>query len=78
MADTIRLKYSDKGIGVNFFNEKEEKLYKDIIHHIQPMVSEDVKLGISDITWDLDNMKLGHKNPKANQLLNKISLQLVA
>lgn len=78
MSNTIKLKYTDKGIGVNFYNTKEEENYKDIINHIKPLVSNKVSLGLSDIKWDLDNMKLGHKDPTANKLLKSVSLQLVA
>lgn len=76
MSTTIKLRYTDKGIGVNFYNDKEEKNYKAIINHIRPLVPNKVSLGVADVTWDLDNMKLGHKDPVANQLLKKISLQL--
>lgn len=76
MTNIIKLKYSDKGIGVNFYNTKEEDNYKEIIESIKPLVSFDTPLGLSDVKWDLDNMQLGHKDPKANSLLKKISLRL--
>jgi len=77
MSANIKLRHTDKGIGVNFYNESEEKVYKAIIKSVKSLVAEDVSLGLSDITWDLDNMRLGHKDPKANKILNNISLQLV-
>lgn len=76
MTNIIKLKYTDKGIGVNFYNDKEEKNYKEIMNEIKPQLSGKVSLGISDVKWDLDNMKLGHSDPKANSLLKRISLQL--
>jgi len=76
MTNTIKLRYTDKGIGVNFYNTKEEDNYKAIIKEIKPMVSKAVSLGQSDVTWDLDNMTLGHKDPIANKLLKKINLSI--
>lgn len=78
MSNLIKLKYTDKGIGVNFYNIKEEENYKAIISSIIPLVSSKVSLGLADVKWDLDNMKLGHKDPIANKLLNKVELKLVA
>ncbi len=78
MSNIIKLKYSDKGIGVNFYNSKEENNYKEIIESIKPQVSSKVSLGISDVKWDLDNMKLGHNDSNANKLLNNITLKLVS
>lgn len=74
MTNTIKLRYTDKGIGVNFYNTKEESNYKAIIQEIKPMVAKDVSLNQSDVTWDLDNMTLGHKDSTANKLLKKINL----
>jgi len=76
MSNTIKLKYSDKGIGVNFYNANEEDNYNEIIESIKPLVSSKTSLGISDVKWDLDNMKLGHTDPAANNLLKKITLRL--
>jgi len=76
MSNTIKLKYSDKGIGVNFYNANEEDNYNEIIESIKPLVSSKTLLGISDVKWDLDNMKLGHNDPAANSLLKKITLRL--
>lgn len=76
MSNTIKLKYTDKGIGVNFYNSREEDNYNEIIESIKPMVSSQTSLSISEVKWDLDNMTLGHTDPKANSLLRKISLQL--
>lgn len=76
MSNTIKLKYTDKGIGVNFYNTKEENNYKEIIESIKPLVSKQTLLGISDVKWDLDNMKLGHSDPTANKLLKKVSLRI--
>ena len=78
MSNVIKPKYVDKGIGVNFLNDKEEAHYKEIIESIKPLVSEKVALGIADVEWDLDNMTLGHKDPKANHLLQRITLQLAS
>ncbi|MBN2793769.1 MAG: hypothetical protein JXR88_00080 [Clostridia bacterium] len=77
MSNIIKLKYTDKGIGVNFYNDSEENNYKEIINSIKPLVSNNISLGLSDVKWDLDNMKLGHADPVANNLLKKISLQLI-
>ena len=76
MSNNIKLKYTDKGIGVNFYNTHEEDNYKEIIASIKPLVSSKVSLGISDIKWDLDNMKLGHSDPTVNSLLKKVNLRL--
>ncbi len=76
MSTNIKLKYTDKGIGVNFYNTFEEENYKEIILSIKPLVSRKVSLGLSDVKWDLDNMTLGHSDPKVNKLLNKITLEL--
>jgi len=76
MSNIIKLKHSDEGIGVNFYNQNEEKNYTAIIESIKPLVSSNTPLSISDITWDLDNMKLGHSDPTANNLLKKVSLRL--
>jgi len=76
MSNTIKLKYTDKGIGVNFYNASEENNYKEIIKSIQPLVASNTSLGVSDVKWDLDNMKLGHSDPTANKLLKKITLRL--
>ena len=76
MSNIITLKYTDKGIGVNFYNTYEENNYKEIIESIKPLVSSKTSLGISDVIWDLDNMKLGHNDPTANGLLKKITLRL--
>ncbi len=76
MSNIIKLKHSDEGIGVNFYNQKEEKNYNAIIESIKPLVSSKTPLSISDVTWDLDNMKLGHSDPTANSLLKKVSLRL--
>lgn len=76
MSNVIKLKYTDKGIGVNFYNKNEEENYKEIIESIKPEVSSKVSLSVSDVKWDLDNMKLGHTDPKANSLLKKIKLKL--
>lgn len=76
MSNIIKLKCTDKGIGVNFYNTNEENNYKEIIESIKPLVSSKISLGISDVKWDLDNMKLGHNDPTANCLLKKITLQL--
>lgn len=78
MPNVIKLKYSDKGIGVNFLNETEEVHYKEMIETIKPLVSSQVALGIADVKWDLDNMKLGHTDPTANTLLGQITLQLAS
>lgn len=76
MSNIIKLKYTDKGIGVNFYNACEEDNYKEIIESIKPLVSSKILLGISDVKWDLDNMKLGHSDPTVNCLLKKITLRL--
>ncbi|MCK8060303.1 MULTISPECIES: hypothetical protein [unclassified Fusibacter] len=76
MSNIIKLKYTDKGIGVNFSNTHEEENYKEIIEHIKPLVPKNILLGASDVKWDLDNMKLGHTDPTANRLLKQISLEL--
>lgn len=76
MSNVIKLKYTDKGIGVNFLDQHEEDNYKEIIRSIEPLVPAKAKLGISDVKWDLDNMKLGHKDPVANNLLKNISLTI--
>ena len=76
MSKTLRLKYSNKGIGVNFYSTIEENNYHAIIESIKPFVTNDTSLGMSDIKWDLDNMKLGHNDPTANMLLEKITLRL--
>ena len=76
MSNIIKLKYTDKGIGVNFYNANEEDNYKEIIESIKPLVSSKAQLGISDVTWDLDNMKLGHNDPAVNSLLKKITLRI--
>ncbi|MCH4890078.1 hypothetical protein EZV73_21035 [Acidaminobacter sp. JC074] len=78
MSNVIKLRYTDKGIGVNFYNSKEEKHYKEIIETIKPQVSSKVSLGISDVKWDLDNMTLGHSDKAANKLLKKVALKLVS
>ncbi len=78
MSNVIKLKYVNEGIGVNFLNEKEEVHYKEIIDSIKPQVSEEVSLDMVTVKWDLDNMILGHSDPKANQLLAKITLQLAS
>lgn len=77
MSREIKLRHSSHGIGVNFYNRNEEENYKAIIASIKPLVSSKTSLGISDIKWDLDNMKLGHTDPDANKLLKKIKLTLV-
>lgn len=76
MSNTIKLKYTDKGIGVNFYNDHEADNYKEIINTIKPMVSKEISLKQSDVTWDLDNMTLGHKDPTANKLLKNIHLSI--
>ncbi|MEA1976123.1 MAG: hypothetical protein U9N10_11440 [Bacillota bacterium] len=76
MSNILRLKYTDKGIGVNFYNLAEEKNYHEIIENIKPFVANDTSLEMSDIKWDLDNMILGHNDPTANILLEKINLRL--
>ena len=76
MSNIINLKYTDKGIGVNFYNSNEEDNYKEIIESIKPLVSSKISLSISDVKWDLDNMKLGHSDPEVNSLLKKIKLHL--
>ena len=76
MSNIIKLKHTNKGIGVNFYNDSEEKNYQEIIESIKPLVPSNISLGLSDVKWDLDNMKLGHKNPEANNLLKKITLEL--
>lgn len=76
MSNIIKLKYTDKGIGVNFYNDNEENNYNEIIQSIKPLVSSKTQLGLSDVTWDLDNMKLGHNDPAANNLLKKITLKI--
>jgi hypothetical protein len=77
MSNIIKLKHSDQGIGVNFYNSKEEKNYNAIIESIKPLVSGKTSLGVTDITWDLDNMELGHHDPTADSLLKKVTLKLV-
>ena len=76
MSNIIKLKYTDKGIGVNFYNANEEDNYNEIIASIKPLVSSKISLGISDVKWDLDNMKLGHSDSTVNSLLKKITLRL--
>lgn len=76
MSNTIKLKHTNKGIGVNFYNDTEEKHYKEIIETIKPLVPSNISLGLSDVQWDLDNLKLGHKNPEADNLLKKITLKI--
>ena len=76
MSNIIKLKYTDRGIGVNFYNENEKDNYNALIESIKPLVSSKTPLGISDVTWDLDNMELGHIDPTANSLLKKITLRL--
>jgi len=76
MSNIIKLKYTDKGIGVNFYNTNEEANYKEIMNSIKPLVSNKVSLGLSDVKWDLDNMKLGHKDPTVNSLLKKVTLRI--
>ena len=76
MSNIIKLKYTDKGIGVNFYNAYEEDNYNEIIESIKPLVSSKISLGISDVKWDLDNMKLGHSDSTVNGLLKKITLRL--
>jgi hypothetical protein len=78
MSNVIKLRHSSHGIGVNFYNRSEEENYKEIIASIKPLVSSSTSLSISDIKWDLDNMKLGHSDPAANKLLKKIKLDLVS
>ncbi len=78
MSNVIRLKHSEKGIGVNFLNEHEEDNYKEIIESIKPLVSEEISLSAADVKWDLDNMELGHSDPVANQLLKNFTLQLAS
>lgn len=78
MSNIIKLKYVNKGIGVNFLNESEEKHYQEIIEAIKPQLPEQIALGLADVRWDLDNMRLGHADPKANQLLQNIELQLAS
>jgi len=77
MSNTIKLKHSNQGIGVNFYNTKEEMNYNAIIESIKPLVSSKTSLSISDIKWDLDNMALGHSDPTANKLLKQVTLSLV-
>lgn len=76
MSNIIKLKHTNQGIGVNFYNAKEEKNYNEIIESIKPLVPDNTSLDIADIKWDLDNMKLGHKDPTANTLLKQIKLKL--
>lgn len=76
MSNIIKLKHTNQGIGVNFYNAKEEQNYNEIIESIKPLVSDNTSLDIADITWDLDNMKLGHNDPTANTLLKQIKLKL--
>ncbi|MBN2898681.1 MAG: hypothetical protein JXO44_07895 [Clostridia bacterium] len=76
MSNIIKLKASTEGIGVNFYNEKAEKNFNEIIESIKPLVSSQTSLSMSDVRWDLDNMKLGHSDPIADSLLKKIELRL--
>lgn len=76
MSNIIKLKHTDKGIGVNFYNSYDENNYKEIIESIKPLVSNKVSLSISDVKWDLDNMQLRHADPTANSLLKKVILRL--
>lgn len=76
MSNIIKLKHSSEGIGVNFYNQKEEKNFNALIESIKPLVPSKTPLSIADVKWDLDNMKLGHKDPVANSLLKKIDLRL--
>lgn len=78
MSNVIRLRHSEKGIGVNFLNEHEEENYNEIIESIKPLVSEEISLSAADVKWDLDNMHLGHTDPLANQLLKNFTLQLAS
>lgn len=78
MSNVIKLKYVNKGIGVNFLDATEERHYNEIIEHIKPLVPQDVALGLADVEWDLDNMTLGHKHPKANRLLRTVILELAS
>lgn len=78
MSNVIRLKHVEKGIGVNFLNEREEEHYKEIIESIKPLVSQEISLSVADVTWDLDNMHLGHPDPAVNRLLSLITLQLAS
>ena len=76
MSNIIKLRHSDEGIGVNFYNEKEERNYNAIIEHIKSKVSSNTALSMTDITWDLDNMALGHEDPTADSLLKQVKLRL--
>lgn len=76
MSNIIKLKHSNQGIGVNFYNTNEEKNYNALIESIKPLVPSKTPLSISDVTWDLDNMKLGHSDPTTNNLLKSITLRL--
>lgn len=76
MSTIIKLKHSDAGIGVNFYNDKEEKNYNKIIEFVKSSVSSKTPLSMTDVEWDLDNMTLGHSDPKADTLLKKITLTL--
>jgi coproporphyrinogen III oxidase len=76
MSTIIKLKHSDAGIGVNFYNDKEEKNYNKIIEFVKSSVSSKTPLSMTDVEWDLDNMTLGHSDPKADTLLKKITLRL--
>lgn len=76
MSTIIKLKHSDAGIGVNFYNDKEEKNYNKIIEFVKSSVSNKTPLSMTDVEWDLDNMTLGHSDPSANKLLKKITLRL--
>jgi hypothetical protein len=78
MSNTIQLKYVNKGIGVNFLNDKEERHYQEIIESLKSQLPTQIALGVADVKWDLDNMRLGHSNPVANRLLQHITLQLAS
>lgn len=76
MSNIIKLKHSSQGIGVNFYNQQEEKNFNALIESIKPLVPGKTPLSVADVEWDLDNMKLSHRDPVANNLLKKIDLRL--
>jgi len=74
MKNTINLKNTLKGIGLDFYSSKDSKKFNDLKKTLE---AKNIHIDEAKVNWDVENNKISYPNAEVNDLFKDVHVNLL-
>jgi len=73
MKNTINVKNTLEGIGLDFYSSKDLQTFKNIKDQLE---AKNIQIDERKVNWDIENNKISYPNDEVNEIFKDVHINL--